>query len=432
MRRRNKDDSAASAATEKQGAFKSSNVQVRTTWEPLRWGRKIGLSLTGFLVALAAGVGFILYSRLGFGRVDERDVEFAAQKPLLPESALEVVAELPIPPGNLATSPSGQVFFCFHPTYNSINPTGVKIAVVVQGGFEAWPSKEFQQQVVSVLSLRIEPLKNILYLLDHCEMGFLCVPTLTGLSIDSKAVVSKHVFDGVAGRGSFLNDFQISPQGDFMYLSDTSILSKTPSLIVYDVQRDTSYRVLSEHHSMYGESLFLQMQGSSQVTMRLGPFGFTTHVDGISLSRDGETLTYSAVTSHNMYAVPTKALRDKTAAPDAHVHLVSRRKPVSDGQATDAMGNVWLTAFTENALAVLRPVTHELVKVVESTKKLRWCDGLSFGPDGLYMTESALHLFLFGRGAFLEENRPFHIYKLSHAALQSAFSEDYTLPPSGQ
>jgi sugar lactone lactonase YvrE len=393
----------------------------------------LGSSLTILLIAFAALVGFFLFSRLGWGRVDERIAEFIAQKPLLDENALEVIAELPVPPGNLAVSTAGQVFFSFHPSYNSVNPTGVKIAIVVQGGgssFEAWPTIEFQRQVVSVLSLRIQPGKNILYLLDHCEMGFLCRPTLTGLSINSKAVVSKHVFeDSVAGRGSFLNDFQIDPRGEFMYFSDTSILAKTPSLIVYDVQRDSSYRVLSEHPSMFGESLFLQMQGS-QVMLRLGPFGFTTHVDGISLSRDGETLTYSAVTSHDMYAVPTKALRERSEA-RAQVRLVSRRKPVSDGQATDTMGNIWLTAFTENALAVLRPVTNELVKVVESTK-LRWCDGLSFGPDGLYVTESVLHLFLFGSGAFLEKNRPFHIYKLDHAALQFAFSEEYTLPPAGQ
>jgi sugar lactone lactonase YvrE len=181
--------------------------------------------------------------------------------------------------------------------------------------------------------------------------------------------------------------------------------------------------------------------------MRLGPLGFTTHVDGLSLARDGATLYFSAVTSQVMYAVPVLLLLEATrkmdkgeAAPDkaaaAGIFVASDRKPVSDGQSSDAQGNVWITAFSESSLAVLSSSEHRLVKVVESSL-LRWPDGLSFGPDGLYLTESALSIKLFGQKpakgkTFLETHGPFYIYRIGTASLQQAFGDGYELPAAGQ
>ncbi len=54
----------------------------------------------------------------------------------------------------------------------------------------------------------------------------------------------------IAGFGSFVQDFQIDPQGRFIYLADLSILAKRPALIVYDTQTHSARRMLERHPSV--------------------------------------------------------------------------------------------------------------------------------------------------------------------------------------
>ena len=63
---------------------------------------------------LALAIIFLLYTRLGFG-IPSPDQGYGEMKAILSESALEIVAELPAPAGNIAVSQSGRIFFNFHP-----------------------------------------------------------------------------------------------------------------------------------------------------------------------------------------------------------------------------------------------------------------------------------------------------------------------------
>ena len=62
--------------------------------------------------------------------------------------------------------------------------------------------------------------------------------------------------------------------------------------------------------------------------------------------------------------------------------------------------------------------------MIESPE-LRWPDGLSFSPDGLYVTELALHLQLFSKSSavqagatFEQDHGPFMIYRIPLSSLQ--------------
>ena len=394
-------------------------------------------------------VVYLLITRFGFGVDAPVDDAFRAQVPLIPASALQVVVELPTPPGNLAVSSSGVVIFSFHPVYNSVNPTKIKIArVTTSGGFESWPSASFQKNLTSVLSIRIDATGRV-WLLDHCEMGFLCRPTLYAFAgtddADSGPIFVHHFPSQVAGVGFFLNDFQVDCRGDkgYIYITDTSTMGGTPALVVVDIGASRSYRLFHNHRSLHGESWFVKMGG---VETRFGPIGFKTHVDGISLA--GGYVYFSSVTSSQLYSISADAIiavvlgmvdgkdsQSLIAQAAEKINLVSSSKPVSDGQSQDALGQVWLTAFAESALAVYRPSDSRLIKVIESPV-LRWPDGLSFGPDGLYVTESALHLKLFGASSvsgatFEQAHGPFMIYRIPLSSLQQAFGPDYLLPVPG-
>ena len=179
------------------------------------------------------------------------------------------------------------------------------------------------------------------------------------------------------------------------------------------------------------------------------------HVDSIALDRTGAVLYFGAVTDHNLFSVRTASLlraagmSDGGAEDEAEVGVLleTAEKPVTDGLSTDAAGNVWLTAFARSALAVAVPVADggaaqlaRVVKVVESEGLLRWPYGLSFCPDGLYVTNSALHLHLHSAvtGADLRARHgPFHILRLPTKAVQAVASAlgqppSAILPPAGQ
>ena len=154
-------------------------------------------------------------------------------------------------------------------------------------------------------------------------------------------------------------------------------------------------------------------------------------MDSIGLSRDGATLYYGAVTGTDLYSVPTAQLlatagdtAAREAAAAARVRVETAAKPVTDGLSVDGAGNVWLTAFALSALALAVPAPAggaRLVKVVQSESLLRWPDGLSFGPDGLYVTNSALHLHahaLLSGHDLRARHGPFHILRLPTAALR--------------
>ena len=68
---------------------------------------KISLSILTIVILFLVG----FYLRFGGSG---RDFPNLSGKPVLPESSLEVVAELPEPPGNLAVSKSGRIFFTYH------------------------------------------------------------------------------------------------------------------------------------------------------------------------------------------------------------------------------------------------------------------------------------------------------------------------------
>jgi len=359
--------------------------------------------------------------------------------PVLPESSLHVVAELDIPPGNLAVSSKNRIFFNFHPEYN---PNPIKIAELTsKSTFKPFPSLNFQNDIVTCLSMRIDS-RDRLWLLDFAQHGIGGNPKILGFQLsdgeESDIPVVKHTFPThVAGFGSMLNDFQIDPTGETIYIVDTSIVGQNPGIIIFSIQDNRSYRVLSSDSRLFGRSFFLNVSGFS---LRFGPLGFKIHVDSVALDRDGDILYFGPVTGENLYAASTRELRSNNFT-EVGVSLVAEDKPASDGMSSDAAGNLWITCIESSslALALPGPSPRKIIKVIESRKYLRWPDGLSFGPDGLYITNSALHLHMealfSGRPSPPVDKRPYHIMLLPTQALRQLASElgqDFQMPTSGQ
>lgn len=396
------------------------------------------------IISFTILVSYILVTRLGFGVAFPYQETFTTSVALL-DNALEVVIELQVPPGNVAVDSKGVCYFTFHPEYNPM----IKIARVegIQT-YSAYPSVEFQSKFDTVLSIRIDK-KDRLWALDHGSNGFR-VPKLfafdTSKKLDQLSIEYKFP-SSVAGIGSFLNDFRIDQSCEYIYIADTSIIAMSPAIIVYDVMRSTSIRVLNQHSSMFGQSIFLNV--NNQV-IGLGPFALKIHIDSIALSLDGSELYYGAVTSNILYRIKTKYIIDSLngnisseTSIESQVEVFVENKPASDGLSIDFNGNIWLTAFEHSAIAVITQ-KKVIIKVVQDLKLLRWPDGLSFGPDGLYISNSVLHYKLPHKDisvksdsiisnrnlSFYDKFGPFHIVKLPITKIKSLIGKE--IPIAGQ
>jgi sugar lactone lactonase YvrE len=327
--------------------------------------------------------------------------------PELPASALQVVADLPYPPGNVAVSPDGRVFFTFHPE----GSPPIHVAEWVGGKAVPYPP-DLPDYLAwqSPLALRVDR-QNRLWVLDNGHHGF-GTPRLVAFDLATGKVANRYGFSAhLAGWGSHLNDFQVSPDGKHVYIADASLIAKTPALLVLDVERGSVRRLLEGHESVTPEDYVLDVQGRRMVL--LGIFAIRPGVDSIALDRQGEWLYFAPVTSTHLYRVRTADLDDPTLAPDELARRVERfaEKPPSDGITTDVAGDIYLTDPDQSAIVMLTP--EGKLRTLVKDPRLRWPDGFSFGPDGwLYVTSSALQQVILRSSGEVASNAPYQIFRL--------------------
>lgn len=335
-----------------------------------------------------------------------------AGTPLLTEIALEVVAELPTPPGNIAVAPNGRVFITLHP---EARPQ-LKVVELVDGKPQAFPNMAFQtgenerRFFRDVLSLRIDAQQR-LWTLDNGGHG-LHPGRLLAFDIASGEVVHEFEFPReLAGLGSHLNDFNISPDGLFIYIADASFFAKTPALVVYDVQARSARRLLECHPSVTAEQYTPVVKGRRMSV--LGLVDVRPGVDSIALDKQGEWLYYAPVTSTRLYRVRAADLRDqKLSAAELAARVETyAAKTMSDGLTMDLAGNIYLTDLEHSALVLLKP--DRSLQTLLQSERLRWPDGLSFGPPGwLYLSCSSLQDVIGKPSSSVREHAPYQVFRL--------------------
>jgi len=361
-------------------------------------------ALLVLFVALAALVYFGLRARYGGG---ERFPDRTGPPELDGASALEVVANLDYPPGNVAVSASGRVFATFHPE----GDPPFAVFELVDGKPVPYPPGGLPGGLgyQSVLSLRIDR-RNRLWVLDYGRHG-LGAPRLLAFDLATDALVHRHDFPSkVAFAGSQLNDFQVSPDGRHVYIADASIFAQVPAIVDYDVSRQRARRLLQGHESVLPERYVPVVQG---VRMEFfGMFAIRPGVDSIALDDAGEWLYFAPVTNNWLYRVRTQDLDDESLERATLESRVERfaKKTMSDGIAIDSEGDLILTDPEHDAVVEL--ARDRTLHTWLRDPRLRWPDGLSFGPDGwLYVTCSALHHVILRGQDERRANAPYQIFR---------------------
>lgn len=365
------------------------------------------LRIVATVAAVLAVVALLVRARYGDGeRLEDRTTA-----PRLGPAKLEPVANLDHPPGNVAVSPDGRVFFTFHPDGNP----PVKVAELVGGKPVPYPNEAFQEpdgakpHFQTPLAVRVDR-KNRLWVLDHAFYAT-GQPRLIALDLATGQPDHLHEFPSeVAPFLSMLNDFQVDPAAEKIYIAEASPILHRPALIVYDVKTGKSRRVLDGHESVQAKPYVLQAPGRDMLVF--GLYAMQIPVDSIALDAQGEWLYYGPLSGDRLYRVRTADLNDETLAPEALAARVEDYGPktISDGLTMDLAGNVYISDPEHSAVLILTP-GRELQTLVKDAR-LRWPDGFSFGPDGwLYVTASDLQDVLFVSGAHMRAAAPFQIFR---------------------
>jgi sugar lactone lactonase YvrE len=366
------------------------------------------------VLVLLAGAGLAVTLKLRY--VGGKAFPDRSEQPALPASVLEKVADLDTPPGNIAVSADGRVFITLHP---EARPE-IKLAELVNRRPQPYPDLSFQtgsgnpRYFRSVLSLRIDRF-NRLWTLDNGHHG-LEPGRLLAFDLASGQVVHEYVFPkAIAGLGSHLNDFQVSPDGRFIYIADASFFALTPALIVYDVARQAARRLLEGHPSVIAEKYVPVVQGR-----RMEAFGLVAirpGVDSIALDTRGEWLYFAPVSNNHLYRVRTADLLDQSLTPEALGLRVENfaLKTMSDGITMDTQDNIYISDPEHSAILRLDP--QRRLRTLLKDPMLRWPDGFSFGPGGwLYVTCSSLHQVIGLPPGSVRQHAPYQVYRFRPGA----------------
>jgi sugar lactone lactonase YvrE len=264
----------------------------------------------------------------------------------------------------------------------------------------------------SVLGIAIDR-KGRLWVIDNGLGDPPQTPKLVAFSLVDGKPVYRYDFPPESGAvGSFLNDLAVDDARGFVYLADVGG-NREPALVTVDLNAHSSRR-FSASPALQAEDVDLVVEGRV-----IGPRGedgkvkpARIAVNPITLSADGETLYFGAMTGETWYQVPARLLRE--GATDSEIAAAIAQvgpKPVSDGASTDTEGNHYFTDLGHNAIAVLTP-DGRLDTLVQDDRLL-WPDSLSFGEPGwLYIAVNQLHRAPLLNGGVDGAELPFRILRV--------------------
>jgi sugar lactone lactonase YvrE len=357
-----------------------------------------------FLATFALIAAVVLRVRYGGGE----PYADMSTSPLLPESHLETVLSYPEPIGNVAVNREGRIFFTVHP---ESRPQGNKLLEWVDGAAIPYPSGTVQPHLFDTVLGIVVDRQNRLWTIDHGNHGF-GTPRLLAFDLDTAELVHDHRLRAEsAPAGSFLQDLQVSADGEAVFIADASFWRKSPAIVVYDVATRRERRVIESHQSVEAGN-YLIRTASREMAFLGGLVSLKGGVDGIALDAKNEWLYYGAINQDDLFRVPVTVLMDATLPQrqieNAIEHFSS--KPLSDGMSSDLTGNLYITDIEHGSVMIVGE-DREPKTLIRSTK-IRWPDALCFGPDGwLYLADSAIQDQVLRSKGYMKSKGPYFVYR---------------------
>lgn len=267
---------------------------------------------------------------------------------------------------------------------------GVRFSVAnitSNGEFVAYPNEQVnacvaQSEVRKDCFLAVQSVvahKDKLYVLDTRNPKFqgvvdaprLFVVDLKSNKIDQTLVLS----DDAYHLDSYINDLRVDEKTNRIFMTD----SGHAGLVVYNLDDNTSYRILDNHETTKAEVDTLSVKGK--------PFNNVVHSDGIALDRLNGTLYFHALSGYSLYAIDTSDI--KKASNETLSKAV--RKVATTG-SPDGMvyhqGNVYLANLETQEVQYLTPSLD--LRTLVKGDAVNWADTFSIHNNTLYYTNSKI------------------------------------------
>jgi len=288
-------------------------------------------------------------------------------------------------------------------------PKGNKLLEHVDGAAVPYPSLRQQSELFNTpLGVAIDRF-NRLWVIDHGNHGT-GDAAIIAIDLETGDVLRHQILgDAIAPTGSFLQDLQVSHDGNTIVIADASFWRKSPALIIYDVETGAARRVLENDKSVAAENFKIRTADKTMEFMG-GIVALRGGVDGIAMGRDW--LYFGALSGSGLYRIRLRDLIDDSLPAAQLAHRVERfsDKPLSDGMSTGPGGNIFITGIEHNAIFVVTP-ERELQTLLQS-RSIRWPDALSFGPDGyMYVADSALQELILQPAEHIAASGPYRIFR---------------------
>jgi len=320
--------------------------------------------------------------------------------------SLEIVAELPIRPGDVAVSKSGRVFATIH----SLGSRNLQlIEIKSKKRFEPFPAKSLQknenpandQMLDSPLGLIFDK-EDKLWVIDMGqELG---KTRLWCFDIDQRKVLRKiELPESVAPKGSFIQDVAIDHEHQWAYMADIN----NPGIIAMDLATENTRR-FGGAKELEAEDVDMVIDGE---LVYFGGKPARVAVDPITISPDGNTVFFGAMNGTNWYSLDAQLFRDGASDESIQSSIVRvGEKPISDGASSDGMGNHYFTNLTAHAITRLNP-DGTLEHIIEDDQ-LKWPDNTYLAPDGsFYISVNQLNTTPAFTGGEDDGKPPYYIYR---------------------
>ena len=333
----------------------------------------------------------------------------------------ETVVKMDSRPGNLAVSSKGEIYTTMHPMENPevkimrFSKKGKALPFKYPVFLKAKPELE-NIGIVDTIGIFITK-KDVLWVLDM------------GGKVGQKMVSPKFIVwdlkknklekiitisQDVLVSNSFLQDFAIDEENDFVFIADMTIGLEphSPAIIAIDLKTGEMKRRLNN-------SKFLQANVplvAENKIMKSGDKPSKLGLNPITIDEKNEWVYFGAMSEGSIFRIKTKALEDFSLS-DAKLEKAIQDfgyKPHSDGFKIDSKGNIYVGDVEKSEIGINH---NKKYRSYIKSPELIWVDGLFVGNDGyVYGTVNQLnrHPGLSGE-ANDSAVKPFKIIKFKQA-----------------
>lgn len=369
--------------------------------------RTLGLVTAAFVVLL---IGF----RLTYG--GGKPYPNISSAPIIDAARVTRPIELPFPPGMVASSPDGRIFYTYHMLHKPERFADATVFELIDGVGIPFPSAAMQAEFHGAMGVTVDQQRRLWVIKPGALEGK--QTRLIAIDIGSGEIVVDHLF--AKGEAGFAQDMRVTPDGDAVILADTGLFRFTePNLIVFDVGTGRTRTLLKGHPSVSGQDWVIRKGNGAPYKLAFGLLTFVVGVDGVAMTADGAWLYYAAMSHDSLYRIPVAALLDERLSDvdlAARVELVGK-KPMSDGIELLPDNSVLITDVENGGLAKLSP--DGALSTLTSNADVNWADSVTVAPDGsIWFTDSRLTDLIDQFAAPSDKDRilsrgPYPIYRIA-------------------